>query len=97
MQEISDIDSLASHVARLIDVCESHLDEQEHERQRALDPIARTRAYLETAGVWSNQDEQSLLAICEEQVQEAVDAYKRAWGITDPPRDLFRAFGTKLR
>jgi len=50
--------------------------EEEVEAKRKLDPVTRTRAYLEAQGVWSADDEQRLKDECETEVQAAVDAYQ---------------------
>ena len=50
--------------------------EDEVETMRKRDPIARTRAYLESQGHWSEEDEQRLQAECAAEVDAAVAAYR---------------------
>lgn len=57
------------------DSARRYRSDEELERMRALDPIARTRAYLEQAGHWTESDEQRLLEECEQLVDRAVEEY----------------------
>ena len=61
--------------------------DEELEQNRLLDPIARTRAYLEHCGVWSPKDEEDLIRSCAEQVQQAVDDYLAT--PPEPPEAMF--------
>ncbi|GMQ74943.1 MAG: pyruvate dehydrogenase (acetyl-transferring) E1 component subunit alpha [Gammaproteobacteria bacterium] len=61
--------------------------DEELEQYRVLDPIVRTRAYLEACGVWSPKHEQDLMQSCEEQVQQAADDYLAT--PPEPPQAMF--------
>ncbi len=50
--------------------------DEEVRRAWAREPVARLRAWLTRAGVWSKDDEEALLAECNATVQAAVDAYR---------------------
>jgi pyruvate dehydrogenase E1 component alpha subunit len=50
--------------------------EEEVETMRKRDPLARTRAYLESNDLWSDEDEQRLQEECTREVDAAVDAYQ---------------------
>lgn len=51
------------------------------QRQWALEPIGRLRAYLTSIGAWNKELETSLLKQCSDEVERAVEAYLAA-----PPR-----------
>ena len=55
--------------------------EDEVEAMRKLDPVTRTRAYLQTNGHWSDDDEQRLQQECAAEVDAAVATYQS----TEPP------------
>jgi len=57
--------------------------EDEVEAMRKRDPLTRTRAYLESNKVWSNDDEQRLEEECAQEVEAAVNAY-HAFDIQGP-------------
>ena len=50
--------------------------EEEVETMRKHDPLTRTHAYLESNGVWSDDDEQSLQDECAREVDAAVETYQ---------------------
>jgi 2-oxoisovalerate dehydrogenase E1 component alpha subunit len=50
--------------------------EEEVEAMRKRDPLTRTRAYLESNKLWSNDDEQRLAEECANEVEAAVSAYQ---------------------
>lgn len=50
--------------------------EEEVEAMRKLDPLARTRAFLESGGHWSDEHEQRLQEECTAEVDAAVAAYQ---------------------
>jgi len=50
--------------------------EDEVEAMRKRDPLTRTRAYLESNKLWSNDDEKRLEEECAQQVEAAVAAYQ---------------------
>jgi pyruvate dehydrogenase E1 component alpha subunit len=57
--------------------------EDEVEAMRKRDPLARTRAYLESNDLWSDDDEQRLQDECTQEVDAAVEAYQ-ALPLPDP-------------
>jgi pyruvate dehydrogenase E1 component alpha subunit len=59
----------------------------ELEQQGALDPIARFRKYLERAGVWSEADDERLLAEATALVEQAVADYLATPPL--PPQSMF--------
>ena len=56
-------------------------DERELERQRALDPLARVKAYLIREGAWSDDDDERLRATLGARIDDAVADY-----LATPPR-----------
>ncbi len=50
--------------------------EEEVEAMRKRDPLARTRIYLESNGLWSEDDEQRLQEQCAQAVEKAVQTYQ---------------------
>jgi len=61
--------------------------DEELEKNRLLDPILRTRAYLEHCGAWSPKDEEDLIRSCAEDVQKAVHTYLAT--PPEPPEAMF--------
>ncbi|MFZ5557097.1 MAG: pyruvate dehydrogenase (acetyl-transferring) E1 component subunit alpha [Pseudomonadota bacterium] len=51
--------------------------DEEVRRAWAHEPVVRLRSYLARAGVWSKDDEETLLAQCNARVQAAVEAYQK--------------------
>ncbi len=49
----------------------------EVEAARSLEPLRRTRAFLDAAGVWNDAEEQALLQDCAARVEDAVGEYLR--------------------
>jgi pyruvate dehydrogenase E1 component alpha subunit len=50
--------------------------DEEVEAMRKRDPLTRTRAYLESNGLWSDDDEQRLQEECAQEVDKAVETYQ---------------------
>ena len=51
-------------------------DQSEFDAAQRLEPLCRFQAYLRSAFAWSDADEKALYADCEEQVRQAVAAYR---------------------
>jgi len=51
------------------------------------DPVARSRAYLGSAGVWTKDDEEALIGECKQQVEDAVNEYLNT--PPQPPEAMF--------
>lgn len=49
--------------------------QEELEAHRKEEPLIRMQAYLQSAGLWSEEQEQALQAECEQQVEGEVEAY----------------------
>ena len=55
--------------------------EEEVQAMRQKDPLTRTRAYLESCNLWSDEDEKRLEGECAKEVEAAVGVYQA----TEPP------------
>lgn len=69
-------------------------DAQEVEAAKKLDPMIRTRRYLESVQGWSDGDEAALNEECARRVQEAVDDYLAT--PREPPEAMFDSLYAEL-
>jgi pyruvate dehydrogenase E1 component alpha subunit len=51
-------------------------DQQEYEQARAIEPLIRFKAYLQSDHQWSDAEDEALYSDCDSQVKKAVTAYQ---------------------
>ena len=67
---------------------------EEVEQAWKVEPLARLRTYLTSIGAWSDEQEQALLAECQQQVDSEVQRYAET--PPPPPESMFDYMYAKL-